>query len=265
MSIFQRSIRALILAALLTACGDDDAGFAPSPAPDSKVGGIWDGTGTSDLDPGLVVPIIGLVAEDGRAQFFEVNSGGRPDFPDVGIRFSGTIVSAQSAISSDIRIYAPVGSLFSGGVTAVNGTLVGNIVERVSMEGDWMADTGESGAFTQLFSDLYEVDSSLSVTQGVWAGQSSLGANLSLDINAQGTITGIDGNGCVFTSGAANGVVIIDPSFNVYEININISNCGPVNGSYVGLGYVSSVFLTDDTFTMSIANASTAIVIEAIR
>ena len=53
--------------------------------------------------------------------------------------------------------------------------------------------------------------------------------------------------------------------FNVYEININITNCGPLNGSYVGLGYVSSVFLTDDTFTMSVSNASTAIVIEAIR
>ena len=211
-----RFIRALALASLLTACGGDNDGFSfQNPAdPDAEVGGIWDGTGTSDLDPGLVVRIIGLIAEDGRAQYLEVNSNtGRPDFLDEGIRFAGIISAAQDAISGTIRIYAPVGSSFAGGVTAVDGTLAGVIDERSSVEGIWTAQTGESGDFAQLFSNLYEIDSSLSVTEGVWAGQSSLGANLSLDINAQGTITGIDGNGCVFTSSAANGVVLIDPSF----------------------------------------------------
>jgi len=263
-----RMIPAFALASLLTACGGNDNGptFQPSPSPDAEVGGIWDGTGTSDLDPGIVVRIVGLIAEDGRAQYLEVNSNtGRPDFLDEGIRFGGFISAAQDAISGNIRIYAPVGSLFSGDVTAVDGTLVGVIVERSSIEGIWTAETGESGDFAQLFSDLYERDSSLSVTAGIWAAQSSLGASMALTINSDGTITGFDGNGCVFSSSAANGVVLIDPSFNIYEININITNCGPLNGGYVGLGYISSVFFPDDTFTMSVANASTAIVIEGIR
>jgi len=252
---------------MLTACGNSDgeSNFIPGTT-DAAVGGLWDGTGTDDLEPGLVVRILGIVAEDGRAQYFkaDTNTGG-PDFSDDGVQFAGIITSLEDAISGNIRIYAPLGTTFANGATVANGTLDGDILERESIEGVWTAESGDMGDFSQLFDDLYDRESSLNVTQGAWTGTSSIGGNLALDISASGTISGIDSNACIYTSAANDGVIIIDPNFNVYEVNINITNCGPLNSSYSGLGFTSDRILPDDTFTISVTDNNTAILIEVTQ
>ncbi len=257
---------------MLAACSNDDPGelFGPGSPVNADVGGLWDGTGTDDLEPGLVVRIIGVVAEDGRAEYFKVDSNtGRPDFTDEGVQFAGIITSLGNAISGNVRIYAPVGTTFANGATVANGTLNGDILERESIEGVWTAESGDMGDFSQLFDNLYDRDSSLSITQGAWTGTSSIGDNLFLDISASGTISGTDSNGpnlgCVFSSAADDGVNIIDPAFNVYEVNINITNCGPLNSSYSGLGYTSDGSLGEDIFTISVTDNDTAILIEVTR
>ena len=257
---------------LLTACSNSNPGeaFSSGSNPDAAVGGLWDGTGTDDLAPGLVVRIIGIVAEDGRAEYFKVDSNtGRPDFSDDGVQFAGVITSLANVISGNIRIYAPVGTTFQNDATVANGTLDGNIVERESIEGVWTAESGDTGNFSQLFDNLYDRDSSLSITNDSWIGTSSIGGGLVLTISASGDIAGTDTNGpalgCVYSSAAADGVNIIDPEFNVYEVNINITNCGPFNGNYSGLGFISDGAFANDTFTISVTNNDTAILIDVAR
>ena len=70
MLIVHRIFVAGCFALMLAACGSssDDSLFGPGSPVNAAVGGLWDGTGTDDLEPGLVVRIIGVVAEDGRAE-----------------------------------------------------------------------------------------------------------------------------------------------------------------------------------------------------
>jgi len=129
------------LALLLAACSNGNPGeaFGPGAATDAAVGGLWDGTGTNDLEPG-VVRVIGVVAEDGRAQYFKVDSNtGRPDFTDDGVQFAGVITSLANVISGNIRIYAPIGTTFANGLTVADGTLDGTITERTDIKGNWTA------------------------------------------------------------------------------------------------------------------------------
>ncbi len=151
-----------------------------------------------------------------------------------------------------------------GGPTGISGNY--RLSKRESIDGVWTAESGDMGDFSQLFDTLYNRNSSLSITQGAWTGTSSIGGNLFLDISASGTISGTDSNGpnlgCVFSSAADDGVNIIDPDFNVYEVNINITNCGPLNSSYSGLGFTSDEFLANDTLTISVTDNNTAILIE---
>jgi len=90
---------------------------------------------------------------------------------------------------------------------------------------------------------------------------------LVLDISPSGTISGIDTNSpaCVYLSAVDDGVNIIDPTFNVYEININITGCPLANGSYSGLGFTSDGSLGEDIFTISVTNNDRAILIEVTR
>ena len=216
----------------------------------------------------MVVGILGIVAEDGRAQYFKVDTTtGTPDFSDDGVQFAGVIASTENTISSNIRIYAPVGTTFANGATVADGTLTGGITERDSINGAWTAESGDTGDFAQLFDTLYNRNSSLSITEdNIWTGTSSVGGVLSLSISATGTIfAGVDSNACIYTSAADDGVNIVDPDFNVYEININITNCGPLNSSYSGLGFISDAVLANDTFTISVTDNDTAILIEVAR
>jgi len=269
MLIVHRIFVAGCFALMLAACSNDNPGelFGPGSPVNADVGGLWDGTGTDDLEPGLVVRIIGVVAEDGRAEYFKVDSDtGRPDFTDDGVHFTGIITSLGNSISSNIRIYAPIGTTFANGATVANGTLNGDILERESIEGVWTAESGDMGDFSQLFDALYDRDSSLNVTEGAWTGTSSIGGVLALSISATGTIfSGVDSNGCIYTSSADDGINIIDPQFNVYEANINITNCGPLNSSYSGLGFTSDEFLANDILTISVTDNNTAILIEVTQ
>ncbi len=255
---------------LLTACSDSNPGeaFGPGAPTDAAVGGLWIGTGTNDLEPLLVIGILGIVAEDGRAQYFKIDTNtDRPDFTDDGVQFAGVIASTENTISSNIRIYAPVGTMFANGTTVADGTLTGGITERDSINGAWTAESGDTGEFSQLFDTLYNRNSSLSITQDTtWTGTSSVGGVLSLSISASGTLfAGVDSNGCFYTSAADDGVNIIDSTFNVYEININITNCGPLNSSYSGLGFTSDTVSTNDTLTIGVTDNDTAILIEVTR
>ena len=257
------------LALLLAACSNGNPGeaFGPGAATDAAVGGLWDGTGTNDLEPG-VVRVIGVVAEDGRAQYFKVDSNtGRPDFTDDGVQFAGVITSLANVISGNIRIYAPIGTTFANGLTVADGTLDGTITERTDIKGNWTAESDDTGTIDQFFSNLYDRDSSLDTTRGSWVGTSSIGGALVLDISPSGTISGIDTNSpaCVYLSAVDDGVNIIDPTFNVYEININITGCPLANGSYSGLGFTSDGSLGEDIFTISVTNNDRAILIEVTR
>ena len=88
-----------------------------------------------------------------------------------------------------------------------------------------------------------------------------------LDISPSGTIAGIDTNSpaCVSLSGVDDGVNIIDPDFNAYEINIKITGRPVANGSYSGLGFTSDGSLGEDIFTISVTNNDRAILIEVTQ
>jgi hypothetical protein len=270
----KRIFTLILLVCCLQACGggSGELVFDVRIIPDADVGGLWDGTGTDDFRPGLVVRVLGIVAIDGRTQYIKLNSTtGRPDFIDRGVQFGGIIAALEDIVTGNVTIYAPVGTTFQGGLTAVPGAVAGVILEDVtgdSFEGIWTANTGESGTFAQIKSESYDKASSLDITKGVWLGTSSIGGTLTLTINQQGTITpSFDSNGCIYSSDAGDGITLIDPLKNVYQVKIKITNCGPLNSSYEGLGYVGLISdPTDlDTLTISVDDGTIAFIIEVER
>lgn len=109
---------------------------------------------------------------------------------------------------------------------------------------------GDTGALNIAYNEIYNQPSSLEILQGAWSYTDRDKLTTSIAINEQGEISGDDSDNCQI-----NGIVrIINPQFNAYHININVTECGSTSGDYEGVS-----FLDNGMFTMQIANPQYAL------
>ena len=230
-------IAASLLALSLTACGgvggggDSSADIPnsgggtptnPPATPDQKTGGIWFGTATNTLEPGLVKNAVAFTTDQGEIRLLV----------ETGVQSVGNIEADGDTLSGTSVDYAPLGFVFLNDLPVTTGTFSGTIVERQSLEGEWRSSTGESGDFVFVYDDRHAIPSSLATVDGTYSAYDDFGSpDTSITVTNAGNINGVDIYGCSY----GGNIQIIDSNFNMYRLYITVQNCGDVNGAYNGL------------------------------
>jgi hypothetical protein len=246
------SISILCLVSFLAACGGGGGGgstFSPTPPPvvDADPGGIWEGS-IANTTLGATYQAAGLSISSGELRFFD----------EQGNSYVGQISVDGNTYAGSVTAFVAPGFVFNDGSTVTTGTLNGQILERQQLSGTYAMDTDERGSFTFLYNNYYDRDSSLTQMIGTW--QDEFGNTYSID--SQGRIFGQDSFGCVY----AGRVAVINPDYNAYRVNINLSNCDGLNGSYSGLGALDDFASIGDNglFIFQVNNGDVAATTTAI-
>ena len=222
----------------LSACsGGGGSDSTPPPPPATNAGGVWEGS-TFINQAGLTFETVGVVTENnGEARF--VN--------DQGTQFILSGVSGTGGnISATITAISQTGSTFIDGSTVTTGTLTGTLVERASLDGNWSLNSGETGTITMSYNNIYDRGSDLARMSGTW--EDSFGVVYSVD--AVGAIFAQDAFLCIY----GGAVTIINASYNVYQVKLDIFNCPGSDGTYSGLGVLSDDVGTDNAFIVQLDN-----------
>jgi hypothetical protein len=221
-----KSILILVASAfLLFGCGDGSA-ISPPPAPEpTNAGGIWEGTATTS---GATLEFGGVISEEGEGRFFD----------DDGTQYIVSNLSGNDgSITLEFTAVAQSGFTFLDGSTVTTGNLSGTVVERTSFSGDYTMATGEAGTLSLTYNEIYERDSSHDKLTGMWEGGFGVAT-----FDPDGSFFEQDEFGCVLDGQAS----IIDPQYNAYELSMTVSNCGPSDGQYAGLGMLLDFDTTED-------------------
>ena len=187
----------------MISCGGG-GGSSPTPplslSPTSPVGGIWEGSFSSNVVP-FDAQIIGLVSDDQEVRFIS----------DDGVQTFGPVSVSGSDVSGNLTSIAPSGYSFVDGsqigVIIINGT----IAEKQSLFGEY-SGTGDQGTLSLQYNSLYERDSSLSLLEGTWNMDylDSQYIDLTLNVQSDGTFTGNDNSGATYEGN----ITIINPEYN---------------------------------------------------
>ena len=134
-------------------------------------------------------------------------------------------------------------------------TLTGTVAENETGQKQILShfktlNGGDTGALNVEYNEIYNQQSSLKFLQGAWSFTDRDELTTSITINEQGEIAGGDTDECKITGN----VSIINPEYNAYHLNINISNCGSTSGDYEGVS-----FLDNGALTMQVANPQYAL------
>ncbi len=114
-------------------------------------------------------------------------------------------------------------------------TLTGKLTEGNKIASRFVTQNGgESGVLELTYNPIYNLPSSLSATQGGWSYTDGDGLTTEFLIQEAGTITGHDSIGCAYQGHLS----IIDPSYNAYQIQVEITACGSVGGNYAGISFM---------------------------
>lgn len=238
-------IRALLVATLLSlpvisACGGGGNASPTPPAQPSAAAGIWSGTFTSTV-LNTTFNAAGLVTDTNSARF---------GFPDTFEQFSGNLSVNGNSFSMAATAYAPHGSTFPDGSQVSTVTISGTFTQNGAMSGTYNG-AGDSGTFALTFNSLYERQSSFGLLSGIWDGE-ILENSTALTISETAEITGANAQGCT----CGGHLDLIDPSFNIYAVHLDIDTCGADNGVYDGLGYLSDTNESNDTLTVIMSSPS---------
>jgi len=203
--------------------------FVSAQSP-TRAGGVWNGIWTNDLT-GDSVAVSGVVREDNEEGRFVTESGPLFRLQDI----AGTEGDLSATIAATT---STLGETFEDGSISTSGVLTGFVVERTSMEGDWSFDSGETGTITLEYDGIYERGSDIAHLVGIW--ECSIGTICNID--ELGEIFGQGEGECV----ATGRIEIIDPSYNVYEVNYG-SPC-MLGGILSGLGVLADQPDMNDAF-----------------
>ena len=247
MKCFSRWILIALSLLAVGACGggsssSGDSVAGPSPVADQDPGGIWFGT-IFNATVGQSWEIIGITLSTGESRYIDSQ----------GAQYVADITVDGNAFSGASFAFAPRGGTFINGSPTTTGSMSGTLVERSSASATYSLDTGEQGTFELFYDSAYERSSSLAKMSGTWTDPQSN----TFTVDANGSIFGQDGFGCVYTGN----VSIIDPLYNVYRLTINVTNCADINGTYTGLGTIGDrVAANDDQlFIFQVSNDSWAL------
>jgi hypothetical protein len=210
----------VIGAALLSACGGGSDGGGnntstspPPPVANASPGGIWLGR-----DPLTGSDILGLVAEDGRAQFISFDAASYP------VQYWGTLRTSGNSILSSTFQVADDDTYY--GSAAVNGS----VAERQSLSltvsftpasgcAPSVCGPARTQALTLNFNSVYNRGGTLSRTAGNWQ-----------DV-VTGQIYNVNASGVVFQQDALTGCVIngqistINTNYNAYSASYSYNSC----------------------------------------
>ncbi len=226
MKALARFLYVLSLTAFCVACGGGGGGAAPPlqpPVVNASPGGIWTGI---DSDGDLIAA---FVTETGRFHVID-------EFLNQG---SGILsVSNGNDVTANFQLVTEFGFTFLDGTTLADCTLSGTVTERqtmsVTVNCTTTAGLQDQITVTLNYDAIYERDSSLATIAGVYD-------------DGSGIVTDIASDGMIFEQDPVTGCVtigqvrVIDPTFNLYDVEFGFSNCiGPfafLNGSsFVGIG-----------------------------
>lgn len=173
---------------------------------------------------------------------FDINGNGPFDFTAIHVGANSSAVSnaAKTLCMGEVRIeadryqaeytmYALDGSPFDQ--ATITGTLQSNQIESQFVTGN----AGDTGKLVLTYNPIYEEDSSLEKIQGEWQFIDRDNLELNWTIK-QGVIQGSDSDKCSY----AGEVAIIDSNYNAYAVRVAITECGSVDGEYLGFGYVET-------------------------
>jgi len=237
--VFQRTVAfcaALLSTVLLGGCrvdfwfsSDDDDFWTDAT-------GVWQGTLTETGSGGF--PVTGLIIA-GQLRVFGL--GGGP------------AIAGSYAISRD-SLSAPTTHYAGDGTAEADGTLNATVSTRSWISGSFTTTGGGSGTLSLRYDALTARGASLAVLDGNWFVTDG-GYSMSLAIDAAGTVSGSDTDGCVYAGRAR----IIDPTVNVYGLSLSASGCA-ADGSYSGHGALLDTTLTNGRLVFMASNPDRAIV-----
>lgn len=211
----------------LAGCGHRGGEATGDSGPTQSMGGVWNGTDAAGQ------PVVALVDEAGE---FHV-------ILDDGTQYAGTASTTGDVVSASAERLqrrsgsgGPNGSATSGPEAV---TLKGKVQQRQSMSISVAPAAGAPSfapeTFSLQFNASYNDPSSLAMIAGVYQDPSS---GQMITVNGSGTLFWQDTNSGCLAEGA---VSIIDPHYDLYEVQFQYSGCqGPLadlNGmEFLGLG-----------------------------
>lgn len=259
-SPFIKTLTGFVLASILAACsGGGGGGGNFAPGVNQEVGGIWAGTITSTTINGTF-QLSGVVTESGELQF--VSSDG-------GAVYSGTVQVTGDKVTGTLEAVNFVGLMPPAALPAGSITIDGTVTSQGVITGTYTG-ANDSGSFDVTYDPAYERVSNLGKLASDWTSIGNLqfksgigGENdvLAISVADDGSFSGGDTAGCTYTGNFA----VIDTAFNAYDAQLDITDCGGLNGSYTGLASLGDDAGTDDTLLLSAANASIGVAINGDR
>lgn len=229
--------KSLIIALLLplAAC----SGGSSSESVNNDAGGIWVGTVTDAS--ATTYQTVGIIKENGQMRFIS----------DDGEQTTGAARTNGDTFTASVTGYAPVGQVFLvNGLSEITGTARGTITPQSRLTGTVNYQGTPVSTFDFTYDLAYERGASCSDLAGTY--QSTEGTYTEtyvIDNSCQ--ITGGDSDGCTF-SGA---ITIDDSQYNVYNMRLDVGNCGNVGGTFNGFGSLIDDVSINDTFAVQIENS----------
>ncbi|MDX1517311.1 MAG: hypothetical protein R3288_10750 [Woeseiaceae bacterium] len=175
---------------------------------------------------------------------------------------TGTLqVSANGDVTGTGTIYAPPGETLPDGDTLAPLT-IGSGTATTDTSLDFVLDAaGTRNTITTVFDTEFNRGSSLATVEGTYTMFDIFGDPSSFVIDAAGAISAQSNSGCV----GAGQVTIIDAADNVYDVNLDLSSCGALNGTYDGLGITGDENAMNDEFVFGVFNAQGMVIGDAIK
>ena len=162
-------------------------------------------------------------------------------------------------VSGTGTVYAAPGFVLNDGSDVAALTITGGTVSQRNTLDLTVDAAGATTTVSTTYDTIYERGSDLATVAAVYTTFDIFGDTSSFAIDASGVITALSNTGCVI-----NGqVTVIDAAYNAYDVALEVTSCGSLNGMYDGLGQTQDSAAIDDVFVFTVFTSQTVIVGEA--
>lgn len=241
-----RPLFPVLIVLTLNACGGGGDGGAPAPAPapaplpttDQAPGGIFVGD-INGCTTGCPFSMLMLVAEDGQWMSFDPNLEGGINVGQMTID-GATFTSTRKFYDGTQAAYGFAPTQPANVVTPADPrSFAGTLLERQSIEGRFAHNNSNDVVVTGNYNARYDNDSSLLTLAGTYSFADGSGLTVTYVIDDNGVVSGSDTTGCT----ADGQVQIKEPEFNLYDVSLTYTGCGPIGatGSYSGMASLLDV------------------------
>ena len=173
----------------------------------------------------------------------------------------GTVQVNGSAVTGSGTIHAAPGTPFVDGSTVSDVTISAGTASEGNSLDLTVGAAGVSVEVSTTFDAVYDRGSNLATVEGVYTTFDIFGDPASFSVDANGVITSQSTTGCI-----SNGQIsVIDSNFNAYDVTLDVTLCGALDGMYDGLGLTQDENATDDVFTFGVFTNLSAIVGDPTR